>query len=243
MTEASATPVAAPTTRIWLAHKLTGEVVADDDPYGRPSLMQRLRIGGVGKSNKKKSRRGDSGVHLKPVGRLDMMTEGLIVVTNDGRYAREMELPSNGLHRTYRARVHGRITSQKLKAIRSGCEVNNVKYRGMKVNIEAATGGMRRRERATNTWLRITCVEGKNRQIRKVLEHLGLTVTRLIRTSFGDYDLFTIPPGLAIEVPVKPVEGQKKRGSLQQKWKRQKRQKAVEVGGEMVQPVEWIRHV
>lgn len=145
-----------------------------------------------------------------------MMTEGLVLVTNDGTYAREMELPSNSLHRTYRARVHGRVTLGKLKAIRNGIGIDGTFYKGMKVHLELGPkqrdrgGGMR----GANSWIQITCVEGKNRQIRRILDHLGLKVTRLIRTSFGDYDLNTIPPGMAIEVPVKPLDGQKKKGAL-----------------------------
>ena len=98
-TEQKETVVQAMRTRVWLAHKLSGELVAEHDPQGRPSLIERLERGGVGKSKKGKS---GQPVHLKPIGRLDMITEGLILVTNDGQYKREMELPSNCLHRTYR---------------------------------------------------------------------------------------------------------------------------------------------
>ena len=97
--------------RVWAVHKLNGEVVSDNDPQGRPAMMARLAKGGVGKEINGKQRRR---FHLKPIGRLDMTTEGLILVTNDGEYAREMELPSNQLHRVYRCRVHGRLTSYKL---------------------------------------------------------------------------------------------------------------------------------
>ncbi len=232
-------------TRVWLAHKLKGELVSEHDPEGRPSLMERLARGGVGKT-RKKSQKGLPPIHLKPVGRLDMVTEGLILVTNDGKYKSEMELPSNSLHRTYRARVHGRITLGKLRAIRSGMEINGTYYKGMKVNLET-NKGKRVKGGATNSWLRITCVEGKNRQIRKVLDHLGLTVTRLIRTSFGDYQLETIPPGMAIEVPVKPLESQKLRGKLETQ-KMVKNRKTQHGGSskahqqERASPVQWIRH-
>ena len=89
-------------TRVWLAHKLAGELVAEHDPEGRPSLIERLERGGVGKRKKGKKGKNVQPIHLKPIGRLDMITEGLILVTNDGQYKRELELPSNGLHRTYR---------------------------------------------------------------------------------------------------------------------------------------------
>lgn len=226
-------------TRVWLAHKLSGELVAEHDPEGRPSLIERLQRGGVGKS-RRKSQKGSPPIHLKPVGRLDMVTEGLILITNDGKFKSEMELPSNSLHRTYRARVHGRITLGKLKALRSGMEIDGIYYKGMKVNMETnkskhVKGG------ATNSWLRITCVEGKNRQIRKVLDHLGLSVTRLIRTSFGDYHLDTIPPGMAIEVPVKPLESQKRKGKMERP-KIRKKTIGKSHQQERASPVEWIRH-
>ena len=157
--------------RVWLVHKLAGELVSEYDPFGRLSLMERLRSGGVGKSKK-----GKASVHLIPIGRLDMQTEGLILVTSDGKYAREMELPSNKIHRTYRARVHGRITHSKLKAIRYGAEIDGIWYKGMQVHLEKVGKGTRH-ENATNSWFQITCKEGKNRQIRKVMEHLGCKYT------------------------------------------------------------------
>lgn len=130
--------------------------MADVDPQGRPSLIERLSKGGVGKD-----------LHLKAIGRLDMSTEGLILVTNDGEYKRQLELPSNKLHRIYRVRVHGRLSPYKLKAMRQGITIEKEHYRGMMVQIE------NKKTVGTNTWLKLTCVEGKNRQIRKVLNHLG----------------------------------------------------------------------
>ncbi len=198
-------------TRVWLVHKLKGELVAEHDPLGRPSLIERLYRGGVGKP-KKSSKNNNNKVHLKPIGRLDMMTEGLILITNDGSYVRQMTLPSNQIHRTYRVRVHGQVTQRKLNAIRKGITINNIHYKGMKVQLELTKSSQRIKGGNTNSWLCITCTEGKNRMIRKVLDHMGLQVTRLIRISFGDYDLNTIPPGLAIEVPVKSLESQRRRG-------------------------------
>lgn len=196
-------------------------------------MLQRLIRGGVGKSNKK----NNAPLHLKPVGRLDMMTEGLMILTNDGNYARQLELPDNKLWRTYRVRVHGRLTMGKLRAMRKGLTVRMndnmmagedtkasgevvqtsrlMKYKGMKVHIERKNLSRDRgRSGGTNTWLRITCTEGKNRQLRRILESLGLNVTRLIRIGYGDYDLNTIPPGLAIEVPVKGLYSIRRKGSL-----------------------------
>jgi 23S rRNA pseudouridine2605 synthase len=137
--------------RVWLIHKLRGEVVSERDPKERPSLVDRLKRG--------------LGIHLMPVGRLDMNTEGLIILTTDGSYARQLELPRNQVHRTYRVRVHGLLTPHKLKAMRSGITINNTRYRGMQVKLEDT--------RRKYTWIRITCTEGKNRQIRNVLSHLG----------------------------------------------------------------------
>ena len=160
-----------PLPKVWLVNKLPGEVVSDEDPFGRPSMLVRLKRGGVGKQD-----------HLKSIGRLDMSTEGLVIVTNDGNYKRQLELPSNHVHRVYRARVHGKLTPYKLRAIRTGTTIDQVVYNGMDVEIEAVNSKRRPSTKgrqngfsqgSTNTWIRITCTEGKNRQIRKVLTHLG----------------------------------------------------------------------
>lgn len=156
--------------RVWAVHKLRGEVVADFDPQGRPSMMERLVQSGVGKKGKKQRS------HIKSIGRLDMTTEGLILVTTCGQYAREMELPSTQIHRTYRVRVHGLLTRYKVEAIQRGIRIDGkggtvTRYGPMKVDMKAPKG--RGRQRSTNTWLTITCTEGKNRQIRNVLQHLG----------------------------------------------------------------------
>jgi len=215
--------------RVWIVHKLIGEVISEQDPQGRPSLLERLMRAGVGKN-----------LHLKAVGRLDMSTEGLILVTNDGGYKREMELPSNRLHRTYRVRVHGKLAPYKLKAMRQGLTIENIHYRGMMVQIES------RKTEGTNTWLKLTCVEGKNRQIRKVLNHLGLNVTRLIRIAYGDYDLQTIPPGMAMEIPIKPLDLHKRRGNLVTTTTNNSKSKPKALSPsakeEKSTPVQWVRH-
>lgn len=151
-------------TKVWLVHKLHGEVVSDQDPLNRPSMLERLQHGGLGRSKTTKH-------HLKAIGRLDMSTEGLILVTNSGQFKRELELPSNRIHRTYRARVHGKLTPHKLRQIRNGITIEGFHYQGMRVQMEQVP--TQRRLQATNVWLRITCTEGKNRQIRKVFNHLG----------------------------------------------------------------------
>jgi 23S rRNA pseudouridine2605 synthase len=218
---------AATRTRVWLVHKLPGEVVSEQDPQGRPSLLDRIRRGGVGSKDD----------HLNAIGRLDMSTEGLILVTNDGQYKRELELPSNKIHRVYRVRVHGKLTPHKLKIMRTGVTIEDVHYKGMKVDLEATRGAS-----STNNWIRLTCVEGKNRQIRKILNHLGLNVTRLIRISYGDYDLNTIPPGLALEVPLKTLAGHKRRGKLNPKARKEPSfERSKEGGDEIGDRVKWVK--
>jgi 23S rRNA pseudouridine2605 synthase len=149
--------------KVWAVHKFASEVVTENDPHGRPSMIERLVRGGVGKIGKDR-------VHLKPIGRLDMSTEGLILVTNDGDFKRQMELPSSQIHRVYRTRVHGKLTAYKLDRIRNGgVRFENTRYGPMKVSVERSRGA----RSSTNTWLRITSTEGKNRQIRNVFSALG----------------------------------------------------------------------
>ena len=156
---------------VYAVHKLAGEVVTENDPQNRPSMMKRLVQGGVGRKGVGKAKQHQ--LHLKPIGRLDMPTEGLILVTNDGDFARSMELPKNRLHRVYRARVHGRLTSVKLNRIRAGgVQYEGTRYGPMKVALES--GGRRNsNQSSTNTWVQITTTEGKNRQIRNVFKALG----------------------------------------------------------------------
>ena len=250
-----------PSTRVWLVHKLAGELVADFDPHQRPLLMERLKRAGVGRLHNSKQQQK---WHLKPVGRLDVSTEGLMVVTNDGQYARDMELPAHRLHRTYRVRVHGILNPYKLARMERGLMIEGTRYRGMKVTVERARRG---KASSTNQWITVTCTEGKNRQVRNVLQHLGCTsimhfnisvflanenrshlcafavnVTRLIRIAFGDYQLQTIPPGMAIEVPMKPVEKQKHRGLLFKPKDKNSKPESTVSKGERARPVQWIRH-
>ena len=253
-----------------------------DDPVGRPSMLQRLTRGGVGKVNPTttKQHHGTSTsqpIHLKPVGRLDMMTEGLMIFTNNGKYARELELPNNQFWRTYRGRVHGRLTLGKLRAMRKGItvRVNDdsamvggddkkkknsrlaigdavvspgklMRYGGIKVSIERknlpSVGSGRGGAGGTNTWLRITCTEGKNRQLRRILGAVGLDVTRLIRISYGDYDLNTIPPGMAIEVNCKELDGMKNRGALFASSSTSQKDKKGTKKVEGAATVEWVNY-
>jgi 23S rRNA pseudouridine2605 synthase len=152
---------------VYAVHKLPGEVVSEKDPQNRPSMITRLVEGGVGMRRVGKKLQQ---MHLKPIGRLDIPTEGLCIVTNDGNFARQMELPKNQVHRVYRARVHGRLTSAKLNRIRKGgVRFNEVRYGPMQVSVEKSRSSKQR----ANTWVQITSIEGKNRQIRNVFEALG----------------------------------------------------------------------
>lgn len=137
-------------TVVWLIHKRRGELVTHDDPKGRPIVVPPIRNGVF-------------------VGRLDMNTEGLLLCTNSGDYARELELPVNQFHRTYRVRVHGKLDEKKLRALERGIRVDDrTRYSGMKVVQET-----KKSSTATNQWLQITCIQGQNRQIRNALRHIG----------------------------------------------------------------------
>ena len=151
-------------TRVWLVHKLVGELVTERDPQGRDSVLDRIVRGGVGHKQGKHKQQ-----HIKAIGRLDMNTSGLLIVTNDGHYARQMEIPANQLHRVYRARVHGRIAPYKLEAMGRPLRIAGVRYSPMRVKLLET----RKRAEATNQWLEITCTEGKNRQVRNVLQNFG----------------------------------------------------------------------
>jgi 23S rRNA pseudouridine2605 synthase len=133
-----------------------------------------------------------------PVGRLDFNTEGLLLLTNDGGLKRAMELPASGIPRTYRARTFGSIAQEQLEALIEGIEIDGVRYGPINANMERSTG--------RNQWIEVTITEGKNREVRRVLEHLGLEVSRLIRTAYGPFELLDLPRGQAIEIRQIEVE-------------------------------------
>ena len=152
-------------SRLWLVHKLKGELVSDSDPEGRPTVMERLRTMGLYDSQ-----------HLSPVGRLDYNTEGLLLVTNDGQLARQMELPKNKLVRKYRARVHGQVTESMLKALGRGVSVqqNNkmVRYRPIMARVSQDFGNFDDFEETGGygyCWLSLLLTEGKNLEIKNAL--------------------------------------------------------------------------
>ncbi len=171
-------PVAKPdATRLFLFHKPAGCITAARDHTGRQTIYDVLPEGLP---------------RLMPVGRLDLNTEGLLLLTNDGELKRTLELPVNAVVRSYRARAHGSISQAQLEALIDGIEVEGVRYGSIDANLERRTG--------TNVWIEIKLTEGKNREVRRVLEHLGLKVSRLIRTSYGPFTLGGAAPGAVQEV-------------------------------------------
>lgn len=170
-------PVAAPEpTRLFAFHKPTGLITAERDPKGRPTIYSAL----VNALPKKTPR-------LMPIGRLDLNTEGLLLLTNDGELKREMELPSSGIPRIYRARTFGDVTQEQLEELIDGISIDGVNYGPIDANLERSTG--------RNQWIEVSITEGKNREVRKVLEHLGLQISRLIRTAYGPFELEDLPRG------------------------------------------------
>ena len=185
-------PVAqAEATRLFLFHKPSGLITAERDPKGRPTIYTALRNAlpkGAGR--------------VMPVGRLDMNTEGLLLLTNDGELKRAMELPASGVPRTYRARAFGDISQAQLENLIEGVTIDGMNYGRIDANLERRTG--------RNQWIELTLAEGKNREVRRVLEHLGLQVSRLMRTTYGPFELGDLPRGAAQEVKQGQVENFRK---------------------------------
>ena len=127
-----------------------------------------------------------------PVGRLDFMTEGLLLLTNDGELKRQLELPSTGVTRHYRARACGAVSQAALEDLAEGVTIEGMRYGSIDANLERRTG--------RNCWIQMSLTEGKNREVRRVLEYLGLQVSRLIRTGYGPFDLRGLEPGGVAEV-------------------------------------------
>jgi 23S rRNA pseudouridine2605 synthase len=173
--------------RLFRFHKPAGFLTTARDPGGRPTIMDILPPGLP---------------RVVPVGRLDMNTEGLLLLTNDGGLKRALELPSSGVPRTYRVRAYGEISQRVLESLMEGITIEGIHYGSINANIERRTG--------RNLWLMMTLKEGKNREIRRVLEHLGLQVSRLIRTSYGPIPLADLPPRMADEIPADLVAQLKK---------------------------------
>lgn len=181
-------PVKAPEPpRLFAFHKPEGLITAERDPAGRPTIYTALR-----------NALPKGAPRVMPVGRLDLNTEGLLLLTNDGELKRAMELPSSGIPRTYRARTFGDISQAQLEELIHGITIDGVRYGQIDANLERRTG--------RNQWVEMTITEGKNREVRRVLEYLGLKVSRLIRTAYGPFELADLPRGAAAEIRQLDVE-------------------------------------
>ena len=172
-------PVARPgAARLFRFYKPPATLTAERDPKGRPTIYDRLPPGLP---------------RLIPVGRLDFMTEGLLLLTNDGELKRQLELPSTGVVRRYRARAFGPISQDQLESLSEGVTIDGIRYGSIDANLERRTG--------RNCWIELALTEGKNREVRRVLEHLGLQVSRLIRTAYGPFTLTGLEPSGVAEIP------------------------------------------
>ncbi len=165
-------------TKLWIYHKPTGRLTTYYDPEGRPTIFEALPA---------------NIPRVISVGRLDLNTEGLLLLTNDGGLARWLELPATGWVRTYRVRINGRFHHKRLEEISKGVTIDGVHYRSVEITLDE-------RKEGVNQWLTIKIKEGKNREVRKLLEYAGLTVTRLLRSSYGPFELKTLQRGSIQEV-------------------------------------------
>src|SRR5438876_8428036 len=172
-------------TRLFLYHKPRGLLTAHADPGGRPTIFSALPKGLP---------------RLISVGRLDINTEGLLLLTNDGSLARVLELPATGWLRRYRVRAYGRATQEDLQRLRAGITIDGIRYGPIEATLERAQG--------SNVWLTFAMREGKNREVKNVLGHLGLAVNRLIRVSFGPFQLGELAPGEVAEVSTRVLREQ-----------------------------------
>ena len=172
-------------TRLFLFHKPRGVLTSHGDPRGRPTLFDILP---------RKAPR------LISVGRLDLNSEGLLLLTNDGGLARVLELPATGWLRRYRVRAHGRIGEDELDQLGGGITIDGIRYGAIEATLDRVQG--------SNLWLTFAIREGKNREVRKVLGHLGLAVNRLIRVSFGPFQLGDLASGEIAEVRTRMLRDQ-----------------------------------
>ena len=181
-------PVAKPErTRLFAFHKPAGLLTAERDFSGRSTIYDAL-----------KNALPAGTPRVMPVGRLDLNTEGLLLLTNDGELKRAMEQPSSGIERTYRARTFGAITQAQLEELIHGITIEGIRYGKIDANLERSAG--------RNKWVEMTLTEGKNREVRNVLEFLGLEVSRLLRVAYGPFRLDDLGRGQAVEIKREAVE-------------------------------------
>lgn len=163
--------------RLWRYHKPKGRVTTHRDPQGRPTVFDALP---------------QDMPRVISIGRLDYNTEGLLLLTNDGELARHLESPATGWVRRYRVRAQGKVGQPALDALKGGIEIEGIRYGQIEAKLD--------RQQGTNCWLTVGIREGKNREVRKIMEHLGLVVNRLIRVSFGPFMLGDLGTGAVEEV-------------------------------------------
>ena len=176
--------------RVWRYHKPQGVITTARDPQGRPTVFEKMPAGMP---------------RVVTVGRLDFNTEGLLLLTNDGGLARHLELPANAWLRHYRVRVHGAIDQKRLNTLEKGLVIDGIKYEPIKAVLEKSEAEDRK---AANSWISVSIREGKNREVRKAMEHLHLQVTRLIRVAFGPFQLGHLAKGRVEEVPARVLREQ-----------------------------------
>lgn len=169
-------------TRLWRYHKPSGLVTTHRDPQGRATVFDKLP---------------PELPRVVSVGRLDLNSEGLLLLTNDGSLARRLELPENQWIRRYRVRVLGVVDEGKLDGLKKGVTISGVRYGPIEAAVDQSRGA--------NTWLTVSLREGKNREIRRLMEHIGLKVNRLIRTSYGPFQLGKLTRGAIAEIPPKAL--------------------------------------
>jgi 23S rRNA pseudouridine2605 synthase len=179
-------PVAPPgRARLFRYHKPAGLVTTHRDPEGRPTVFERLPAGLP---------------RVVSVGRLDLASEGLLLLTNDGALARRLELPANGWLRRYRVRVFGTPEPARLASLAQGVTVEGVRYGPIEAGLDSRKGD--------NAWITVALREGRNREVRRVMAHLGFSVSRLIRVAYGPFQLGRLPEGAVEEVPAKVLREQ-----------------------------------
>jgi 23S rRNA pseudouridine2605 synthase len=170
-------------TRLWRYHKPRGRITTASDPQGRPTVF------------------GDLPADIPrvlTVGRLDLNSEGLLLLTNDGELKRQLELPATGWTRRYRVRVRGAVDVAALEQLAAGITIDGIRYGPVRAGLDRQLGG--------NAWLTMSLTEGKNREVRRICKYFGWAVSRLIRVAYGPFQLGSLTPGAVEEVPAKVLQ-------------------------------------